>query len=133
MPDEKPEVRVTCPHRADSRPALFDMRRRGSLPLLIGDHVLAELTQRDLIDGWEIACALSPLDLTRMCRKAGERLAGALEEASEPANLVEVATDAAVLFLLGIRRFGVWTPDEIPACTVSYDADKGEETVALSA
>lgn len=133
MPDEKPEVRVTCPDRANSDPALLDMRRRGSLPLLIGDRVLAELTQRDLIDGWETACALSPLDLTQLCRKAGERLAGALEQASEPADLVDIAADAAVLFLLAIRRFGVWTPDEIPACTVSYNVGTDEESVALSA
>jgi hypothetical protein len=38
-----------------------------------------------------------------------------------------------VLFLLGIRRHGIRTPDDIPACSVSYDLGREEEIVALSA
>jgi hypothetical protein len=47
--------------------------------------------------------------------------------------LSEIVTDAAVLFLLGIKRHGVKTPEDIPACSVSYDVSLGEEVVALSA
>jgi hypothetical protein len=114
-------------------PAVLDIRLRGNLPLLVGEHVLAELTREDLVESWETTLALPARDLKAMCRLAGERLAKALEETIEAADLGELVTDAAVLFLLGIRRFGVRTPDDIPACSVSYDVGRGEEIVALSA
>ena len=115
------------------RVSLSGRKPEGGLKLRIGAHVEAELTHKELVQGWESACALSPLALTTQCRKAGERLAGALAQSDQPENLVEIAADAAVLFLLGIRRFNVWTPEEIPPCTVSYHPDRDEETLALSA
>ena len=64
----------------------------------------------------------------------GERLLRAFEDAPEPApGLSEMVTDAAVLFLLGVRSHGVSTPDAIPACTVSFDAEHGRAKMALSA
>ncbi|MGH6873798.1 MAG: hypothetical protein ACREDW_02190 [Aestuariivirgaceae bacterium] len=126
-------VTVTCPDRLSDDPAVVDIRLRGNLPLLVGDQVLAELTREDLAESWETTCALPARDLKAMCRLAGERLVRALEETIEAADLTEIVTDAAVLFLLGIRRHGVRTPDDIPACTVSYDVGREEEIVALSA
>jgi hypothetical protein len=126
-------VTVTCPDRLSDDPAVVDIRLRGNLPLLVGDHVLAELTREDLVESWETTCALPARDLAAMCKLAGKRLVKALEETIETADLTEVVTDAAVLFLLGIRRHGVRTPDDIPACSVSYDVGRGEEIVALSA
>lgn len=126
-------VTVTCPDRLSEEPAIVDIRLRGNLPLLVGDQVLAELTQSDLVESWETTCSLSMKDLAAMCKLAGERLAKALEDSIEAANLSEIVTDAAVLFLLGIRRHGIKTPEDIPACSVSYDASRGEEVVALSA
>jgi hypothetical protein len=126
-------VTVTCPDRLSEDPAVLDIRLRGNLPLLVGDHVLAELTREDLVESWETTCTLPARDLKAMCKLAGQRLARALEETIEAADLGEVVTDAAVLFLLGIRRHGIRTPDDIPACSVSYDVGRGEEIVALSA
>jgi hypothetical protein len=126
-------VTVTCPDRLSDDPAVVDIRLRGNLPLLVGDHVLAELTREDLVESWETTCALPARDLAAMCKLAGQRLVKALEETIEAADLTEVVTDAAVLFLLGIRRHGVRTPEDIPACSVSYDVGRGEEIVALSA
>jgi hypothetical protein len=126
-------VTVTCPDRLSEEPAIVDIRLRGNLPLLVGDEVLAELTQTDLVESWETTCALSMKDLASMCKLAGERLAKALQDNIEAANLSEIVTDAAVLFLLGIRRHGVKTPEDIPACSVSYDMVRGEEVVAISA
>jgi hypothetical protein len=126
-------VTVTCPDRLSDDPAVVDIRLRGNLPLLVGDQVLAELTREDLVESWETTCALPARDLAAMCKLAGQRLVKALEETIEAADLTEVVTDAAVLFLLGIRRHGVRTPDDIPACSVSYDLGREEEIVALSA
>ncbi|HEY7765131.1 MAG TPA: hypothetical protein VIB38_09100 [Aestuariivirgaceae bacterium] len=126
-------VTVTCPDRLSKDPAIIDIRDRGNLPLIVGDQVLAEVTRHDLVESWETACALPVKELAKMCKIAGERLARAMEESIEAADLSEVVTDAAVLFLLGIRRHGIRTPDDIPACSVSYDLARGEEMVALSA
>ncbi|HEY7748343.1 MAG TPA: hypothetical protein VH933_06680 [Aestuariivirgaceae bacterium] len=126
-------VTVTCPDRLSDEPTIIDIRRRGNLPLLVGDQVLAELTRDDLVESWETSSTLSMKDLASMCRTAGERLAKALEDTIESADLSEVVTDAAVLFLLAIKRYGIKTPDDIPACSVSYDIERGEEVVALPA
>jgi hypothetical protein len=126
-------VTVTCPDRHSQEPAIAEIRLRGNLPLLVGGQVLAELTREDLVESWETACALDSKDLARMCKLAGKRLAQALEENIEAADLSEIVTDAAVLFLLGIRRHGIRTPEDIPACSVSYDVSRGEEMVAVPA
>jgi len=126
-------VTVTCPDRLSKDPAITDIRERGNLPLIVDDQVLAELTQQDLVESWETACTLPVTELSRMCKIAGERLARAMEDSIEAADLSEVVTDAAVLFLLGIRRYGIRTPDDIPACSVRYDLTRGEEMVALPA
>ena len=130
---ETATVRVSCPDRLSIDPAVVDIRSRGNLPLLVGDQVLAELTQSDLMESWETAVSLSPKDLVQMSKLAGKRLARAFEENIEGANLTEVVTDAAVLFLLSIRKHGVRSPDDIPACTVSYDATRDKEAFAISA
>lgn len=126
-------VTVSCPGRTSDVPAIVNIRQRGNLPLLVGDQVLAELTRSDLVESWETACALPISELGRMCKLAGERLVKALDERIELADLPEVVSDAAVLFLLGIKRHGIRSPEDIPACSVSYDAARGEEVVALSA
>lgn len=126
-------VKVSCPDRLSVDPAVLDIRKRGNLPLLVGDQVLAELKHNDLMESWETTCSLPAKELADMCKLAGIRLARALEDNIEGADLTEVVTDAAVLFLLGIRRYGVRTPHDIPACTVSFDVVRERETVALLA
>ena len=127
-------VEVSCPARNCPDSAVQQIRSRGNLPLWIGGKVLAELSQNDLLESWSAAVELTPGELSRMCQIAGERLLRAFDEAPEPApGLAEMVTDAAVLFLLGVRSHGVSTPDAIPACTVSFDAEQGRAKVALSA
>jgi hypothetical protein len=126
-------VSVSCPDRLSDDPAVVDILSRGNLPLLVGDQVLAELTQHDLVESWETALSLSPKDLAQMSRLAGRRLARAFEENIESADLTEVVTDAAVLFLLGIRKHGVRTPDEIPACTIVFDVERNKARFAVPA
>ncbi len=126
-------VNVSCPGRDCPDHAVKQIRERGNLPLVIGDRVLAELSQADLVESWAAAVDLSPGELARMCQIAGERLLEADEDESSEEGLSELVTDAAVLFLLSVRRMGVQTPDAIPACRVSYSPDRLEPIVALSA
>jgi hypothetical protein len=124
-------VTVSCPGRVSDVPGIVHIRERGNLPLLVGDRVLAELTRSDLVESWETACELPLPELAQMCKIAGERLVKAMERI-EFADLPEIVSDAAVLFLLGIKRHGIRSPEDIPACSVSYDVSRGEEVVALS-
>ena len=126
-------VTVRCPGRLSDEPAIVHIRERGNLPLLVGEQVLAELTRNDLVESWETACTLSVAELAQMCKIAGERLVRAMEERIELADLPEVVVDATVLFLLAIKRHGIRSPEDIPACSVSYNVARGEEVVALSA
>jgi hypothetical protein len=126
-------VNVSCPGRDCADSAVQQIRERGNLPLVIGDRVLAELSQADLVESWAAAVELTPGELSRMCQIAGERLLDSDEDESSEQGLSELVTDAAVLFLLSVRRMGVATPDAIPACRVSYSADSAEPVVALSA
>ena len=130
---DSPAVTVSCPARSCPDRAVMAIRERGNLPLYIGDTVLAELAWADLVESWETAVALSPADLSGICKLAGERLALAMEENVSAANLTDVVSDAAVLFLTGLRRAGLRTPDAIPACRVSFDARKGDADVDVSA
>lgn len=127
-------VEVSCPARSCADSAVQQIRSRGNLPLWIGGKVLAELSQNDLVESWSAAVELTPGELSRMCQIAGERLLRAFDDAPEPApGLSEMVTDAAVLFLLGVRSHGIPTPDAIPACTVRFDAEQGCAKMALSA
>lgn len=126
-------VTVTCPGRLSAEPAIVHIRERGNLPLLVGDQVLAELTQNDLVESWETACTLSVVELAQMCKIAGERLVRAMEERIEFADLPELVVDATVLFLLAVKGYGIRSPEDIPACSVSYDVARGQEVVVLPA
>lgn len=126
-------VEVSCPPRNCADSAVQQIRERGNLPLVIGDRVLAELSQADLVESWSAAVDLTPGELSRMCRIAGARLLEAYDDDASRQGLSELVTDAAVLFLLSVRRFGVATPDAIPACTVRFSAETEEPVVALSA
>ncbi len=104
---------------------------RGNLPLLIGEDVIAEISQPDLEESWETALALSPKQLTEMTRLAGTRLADMMETGLDGEDLTEVVSDAAVLFLLALRRFGLTSADRIPPCTVKWSGQAATEQVQL--
>jgi len=105
----------------------------GNLPLMIGNNVLAEIAHEDLLESWDAAVSLSACELITMTEVAGRRLAQIMEDGIDTGHLSEAVTDAAVLFLLAMRRHGISDPKRIPACTVMWHGQEGRESVLLGA
>ena len=110
-----------------------ESRAGGNLPLMIGNNVLAEIAHEDLLESWEAAVSLSACELITMTEVAGRRLAQIMVEGIDSDRLNEAVTDAAVLFLLAMRRHGISDPKRIPACTVMWHGQEGRQSVLLGA
>ncbi|MGE3873911.1 MAG: hypothetical protein AB7F74_13225 [Parvibaculaceae bacterium] len=126
---EAPAFTLTCPAKDSPDLKVRAIRARGNLPLMIDDRLLAEIAQGDLVESWETAVSLSASALADMSKLAGARLASVLEDNIDAADLSDVVSDAAVLFLLAMRRAGVRTPDEIGPCTLLWDEERRQELV----
>ncbi|WP_119270476.1 hypothetical protein [Taklimakanibacter deserti] len=126
---EAPAFTLTCPAKNSPDLKVRAIRARGNLPLMIDDRLLAEIAQGDLVESWETAVHLSAAALADMSKLAGARLASVLEDNIDAADLTDVVSDAAVLFLLAMRRAGVRTPDEIGPCTLLWDEERRQELV----
>jgi hypothetical protein len=131
--DELSSFTLTCPGEAAADPQVQEIQGRGNLPLMIGDDVLAEIKYEDLVESWDSAIALPAAEIDAMATLAGQRLSLMLENNLETANLTDVVSDAAVLFLLAMRRFGVSEPRRIPACTVKWNGQEAMESVQMLA
>ena len=107
--------------------------RAGNLSFMIGNAVVAEINHADLLESWRAAECLSASEALRMTEVAGERLAEVVEGGIEAADLTDAVTDAAVVFLLAMKRFGVSDPKRIPACTVMWNGQEHREHVLLGA
>jgi hypothetical protein len=124
---------ITLPDRDIVDSEIADIRARGNLPLLVGERLIAEIDHMDLLESWQTAADLTEDELIRMNKAAGSRLAQLVDDNLESANLTDVVTDAAVLFLLTLRSKGVRTPDEIKPCTVVWDDEAAQEYLLLHA
>jgi hypothetical protein len=126
---EAPAFTLTCPTRDSPDHDVRAIRARGNLPLMIDDRLLAEIAQSDLVESWETAVDLPAAVLADMSKLAGTRLASVLADNVDAADLTDVVSDAAVLFLLAMRRAGVKTPEEIGPCTLLWDQERRQELV----
>ena len=131
--DECPVFILTCPSSDSTDERVHDIQLRGNLPLLIGSDVLAEISHADLLESWETAISLPVKDLNAMTALAGQRLSDMLEANLDAEDLTELVSDAAVLFLLAMRRFGISEADRIPACTVKWNGQEAAESVQMLA
>lgn len=124
---------LTCPAVASRDVRVAQIRARGNLPLLVDGKVLAEIGRADLEESWQTAVALKPTELAAMTRKAGDRLAQTLKHDVDSVDLTEIVTDAAVLFLLTMRRYGATALSSIRPCTVVWDEARSAERVVMRA
>ena len=131
--DETKDFSLTCPGEDCSDQRVQEIQMRGNLPLLIGTDVLAEISYSDLVESWETAVALPLKDLNAMTTLAGKRLSDMLEDNLDSEDLTDLVSDAAVLFLLAMRRFGVSEAKRIPACTVKWNGQEATESVLMLA
>jgi hypothetical protein len=126
-------ITLTFPGPDSSDLQIAAIRERGNLPLIVGEHVLAEIDRKDLKEGWAAAKKLSDADMSAMCRVAGARLSKIFEDNIEADDLTDIVTDAAALFLLALRRYGVRTTKDIKPCTLVWDDKAGQERLLMRA
>ncbi len=131
--DDTTDFSLTCPGEDSTDERVQEIQLRGNLPLLIGKDVLAEISYADLTESWETAVALPLKDLNAMTTLAGRRLSDMLEDNLDSEDLTDLVSDAAVLFLLAMRRFGVSEAKRIPACTVKWNGQQATESVLMLA
>lgn len=108
-----------------------DVRSGGNLTFTIGSQVVAEIDAGDLIESWQAAESLTAGEAVKMTEIAADHLSDLLESGLDSADLTEAVTDAAVVFLLAMRRSGISDPKRIPACTVMWNGQEGKERVVL--
>ena len=129
---EVPAFTLTCPGYRGGR-SHDGAASRGNLSFMIGNDVVAEIDHADLLESWRAAVGLSAREAARMTEAAGHHLAEILDGGLATADLSEAVTDAAVVFLLAMRRYGISDPKRIPACTVMWHGQDGQGHVLLGA
>jgi hypothetical protein len=131
--EEPPVFTLTCPSGDTDDARIRAIFERGNLPLFVGDDVLAEISQSDLDESWVTALSLPAKDLNAMTRLAARRLSEVLEYNLDADDLTEIVSDAAVLFLLAMRRHGIADPKRIPPCVVKWNGQDSAESVLMLA
>jgi hypothetical protein len=128
-----PAFTLSCPGYHGPRKHAGGSRSPGNLSFRIGDSVVAEIEHDDLLESWREASKLSPEAALKMSEQAGDRLADIMELGLEASDLAEAVADAAVVFLLAMKRQGISDPKRIPACTVMWNGHDHRERVLLGA
>lgn len=104
----------------------------GRLAFTIGSQLVAELDEEDLTESWEATEDLSAEEAAEMSEQAALNLIELLEDGLPASDLSEAVTDAAVVFLLAMKRHGISDPKRIPACTVKWNLRGGGEHVSVA-
>ena len=131
--DAAPSFTLSCPGYRGSRSHDGAAVSAGNLSFMIGNDVVAEIDHADLMESWRAAAGLSASEAIKMTEVAGNRLAEIIQSGLATADLTDAVTDAAVVFLLAMKRYGIQDPKRIPACTVMWNGHDGRECVLLGA
>jgi hypothetical protein len=92
----------------------------GRLAVSVGAELVAELDDADLVESWQAAEDLSPSEAAELTERAGLHLIELLDSGLPAVDLCEAVTDAAVVFLIAMKQYGIADPRRIPACTVRW-------------
>jgi len=93
----------------------------GRLAFAIGAKLVAEMDDDDLAHSWQAAEELSPREASELSDAAALHLMELLEEGLPAADIAEAVADAAVVFLIALKRHGIADPKRIPACAVMWN------------
>jgi hypothetical protein len=122
MPADLSSFTLVCPgYRAEA----------GRLAFTVGANLVAELDDTDLIESWAAARDLSAAEAAELTDAAATHLVELLAEGIDAVDIAEAVTDAAVVFLLAMKRQGISDPRRIPACSVMWTG--ASERVTFSA
>jgi hypothetical protein len=123
LSDASPSFTLVCPgYRASA----------GRLAFTVGAQLVAELDDADLVESWQATEALSPEEAREISESAALSLMELLEDGLPAADLCEAVTDAAVVFLLAMKRHGISDPKRIPACAVMWNAQAERASVLIA-
>jgi len=75
----------------------------------------------DLAQSWQAATELTAREAADLSDAAALHLMELLEEGLPAADLSEAVADAAVVFLIAMKRHGIVDPKRIPACAVMWN------------
>lgn len=115
------QIEVSYPAVAEAGSPCHGILARGNVPLLIGGSLLAEVPRRQLDAEWRDSSTLSDMQAADCCRRAAARLSRAFDTGLDAADLADVVADAAVLFVLTLRKAGIASAGELRPCSVEYD------------
>lgn len=93
----------------------------GRLAFAIGAQLVAEMDDDDLAQSWQAANELTAGEAAELSDAAALHLMELLEEGLPAADLSEAVADAAVVFLIAMKRHGIADPKRIPACAVMWN------------
>ncbi len=131
--DTAPSFTLVCSGYRGGKATGKEASARRNLTFTIGSEVVAEIAHKDLLESWEAAKDLSPSEAQKMTEIAAAHLTDLLASGLPPEELTDAVTDAAVVFLLALKRNGVDSPKRIPACTVMWNGHEGKERVYFEA
>jgi hypothetical protein len=123
---------LVCPGYRRSEASSGSSETAGRLTFTIGSQVVAEIGHADLLESWAEAEDLSPAEARRMSEVAAAHLSDLLDSGLPAGDLTEAVTDAAVVFLLAMKRSGISDPKRIPACTVMWNGQSAREHVMFA-
>jgi hypothetical protein len=104
----------------------------GRLAFTVGSDLMAELDECELVETWAATQELTSDEADEMSETAALHLVELLEEGLPAADLPDAVIDAAVVFLLAMKRHGVSDPKRIPACTVMWTLSSCRERVDVA-
>ena len=107
-------------------------RQAGRLAFTIGAQLVAEFDDADLAESWEATVSLSAAEAVELSDSAALHLLELLDEGLPAADLPEAVTDAAVVFLVAMRRLGIEDPKRIPACAVMWNLHAANAHVLIA-
>jgi len=94
--------------------------------------LVAEMDDDDLAQSWQAAEELTAREASELSEAAALHLMELLEEGLPAADLSEAVADAAVVFLIALKRHGIGDPKRIPACAVMWNLHSDRARVHIA-
>jgi len=94
--------------------------------------LVAEMDDDDLAQSWQAAEELTAREAAELSEAAALHLMELLEEGLPAADLSDAVADAAVVFLIALKRHGIGDPKRIPACAVMWNLHSDRARVHIA-
>jgi hypothetical protein len=125
LAQSRSHVLVTCLPPGDDLSSLI--RKRGGVPLLLGDECLFELSQTDVKASWASTQQIRKPVAGAMVAELAHRLSASLEEPEIETG--SLAGDAAACFFLSLHHAGVSLKQALAGSRILWDDSRRLEQV----